>query len=116
MYHGQHLLREVGHGADTSALIRVPGRRDPGVLLEIGETVGVPVEEEELFPKDLYEADELFISSTNRSALGVAEVEGRRLPEAPGPVTQKLERAFAEYVARYVAEHREASRPVHRAP
>jgi len=87
-----------------------------GVLLEIGETIGVPVEEEELVPKDLYEADEVFISSTNRSALGVAEVEGKRLPEAPGPVTQKLERVFAEYVARYVAEHREANRPVHRAP
>ena len=75
------------------------------VLLEIGETVGVPMEEEELLPKDLYEADEVFISSTNRSALAATEVEGKRLPEAPGPVTQKLERAMAEYIAAYVASH-----------
>jgi len=76
-----------------------------GVLLEIGESLGIAMEEEELLPKDLYEADEVFISSTNRSALGVAEVEGKRMPEAPGPVTRKLERAVAEYVASYVASH-----------
>jgi branched-subunit amino acid aminotransferase/4-amino-4-deoxychorismate lyase len=75
------------------------------VLLEIGETVGVPMEEEELLPKDLYEADEVFMSSTTRSALAATEVEGKRLPEAPGPVTQRLERAMAEYIAGYVASH-----------
>jgi branched-chain amino acid aminotransferase len=75
------------------------------ILLEIAPPAGVPVREETLHPEDLFSAEELFISSTNRNLLPVAEVAGRKIVAAPGPVTQKLEAAFARYVARYVAEH-----------
>jgi len=72
------------------------------VLLEIGARVGAPVEECNLLPEDLYGADEVFISSTNRSMLGVSEINGRQIASAPGPVTLKLEKAFAEYVREYI--------------
>ena len=43
-----------------------------GIVLEIGPRAGVPVEERTLFPEDLYSADEVFISSTNRNVIAVA--------------------------------------------
>jgi branched-chain amino acid aminotransferase len=72
------------------------------VLLEIGAGVGTPVAERTLLPEDLYSADEVFISSTNRSMLGVSEIQGHRISSAPGPVTLRLEKAFAEYVREYI--------------
>jgi branched-chain amino acid aminotransferase len=72
------------------------------VLLEIGASVGIPVEEKTLIPSDLYDADEVFISSTNRSMLGVSEVNGRKIALAPGPITRAMEKAFGEYVRKYV--------------
>jgi branched-chain amino acid aminotransferase len=80
------------------------------VLLEIGAGVGAPVEERTLRPEDLYAADEVFISSTNRSMLGVSEVNGRKIAAAPGAVTLKLEKAFGEYVRQYLEARSAASR------
>ncbi len=73
------------------------------VLLEIGPEAGVPITEQTLRPEDLFTADEVFISSTNRSLLAVSEIEDRKIASAPGPITQGLEKAFAVYVADYVA-------------
>jgi branched-chain amino acid aminotransferase len=79
------------------------------VLLEIGAGVGAPVEERTLRPEDLYGADEVFISSTNRSMLGVSEVNGNAIASAPGVVTLKLEKAFGEYVRQYLEARSAAS-------
>jgi len=79
------------------------------VLLEIGAGVGAPVEERVLRPEDLYAADEIFISSTNRSMLGVSEVNGHAIAAAPGVVTLKLEKAFGEYVRQYLEVRSAAS-------
>ncbi|MGH9817369.1 MAG: aminotransferase class IV, partial [Candidatus Acidiferrales bacterium] len=73
-----------------------------GVLLEIGAAAGVSVEEATIRAAELYVAEEVFISSTNRSLLAVGEVNGNKFAPAPGPVTKRLEAAFAEYVADYV--------------
>lgn len=83
-----------------------------GVLLEIGTRAGAPVKEHTLLPEDLYAAEEVFISSTNRSMLAVSEINGRKIAAAPGPVTQKLEKALAAYVREYV-EARHAARGQH---
>lgn len=72
------------------------------ILLEIGAGVGVPVEERMLRPEDLYSADEVFISSTNRSMIAVGEINGHKIASAPGPIVQTLERTFAAYVRDYV--------------
>ena len=81
-----------------------------GVLLEIGHAAGVPVEERVLRPEDLYAADEVFISSTNRSMISVGEINGRKIAAAPGPMIVKLEKAFAAFVREYVDAHAAAPR------
>ncbi|HTZ73824.1 MAG TPA: aminotransferase class IV [Candidatus Aquilonibacter sp.] len=72
------------------------------VLLEIGATAGAPVEERTLLPEDLYVAEEVFISSTNRDLLPVAEINGNKIAGVNGPIAQKLEKAFAAYVREYI--------------
>lgn len=79
------------------------------ILLEIGASAGVPVAERVLRPDDLYSADEVFISSTNRSMIAVGEINGHKIASAPGPIIQKLERVFAEYVREYVASHTQSA-------
>lgn len=76
------------------------------ILLEIAPQNGIAIEERALRPEDLFSADEVFISSTNRSVLAVGEVAGHSFAPAPGPITQKLERAFASYVSAYLARSR----------
>lgn len=73
-----------------------------GVLLEIGAEAGAPLEERVLRPDDLYAADEVFISSTNRSMISVGEINGHKIATAPGPVITKLEKAFGAFVREYV--------------
>jgi branched-chain amino acid aminotransferase len=75
-----------------------------GVLLELGPRCGVPFVEEQLGPDDLFAADEVFMTSTNRSLLGISEIAGRVYATAPGPIAQKLERAFDAVMREYVAQ------------
>jgi branched-chain amino acid aminotransferase len=82
------------------------------ILLELGPAAGFPAEERTLWPADLFSADEVFISSTNRNLLAVGEIAGRRIAAAPGPVVRKLEGAFEEFIREYVA--RCTAAPVHR--
>jgi branched-chain amino acid aminotransferase len=81
------------------------------VLLEIAPLISVPMVEQTLRPEDLFAADEVFITSTNRSLLGVSEIAGHKYAEAPGPMAQKLEIAFSaimrEYVARQAATRKQ---------
>jgi branched-chain amino acid aminotransferase len=80
-----------------------------GVLLKIGPDAGVTIAEHALRPEDLFAADEVFISSTNRSVLAVGELEGHKIALTPGGVTQALEKAFSAYVADYIARRTASS-------
>jgi branched-chain amino acid aminotransferase len=73
-----------------------------GILFEIAPEAGVAVVEQALRPEDLYSADEVFISSTNRNLLGVGEIAGHRIATAPGPVTRQLDELFDAHVSEYV--------------
>src|ERR1700682_1935668 len=73
-----------------------------GILFEIAPEAGVAVVEQALRPEDLYSADEVFISSTNRNLLGVGEIAGHKIATAPGPVTRQLDELFDAHVADYV--------------
>jgi branched-chain amino acid aminotransferase len=73
-----------------------------GILFEIAPEAGVAVVEQALSPEDLYSADEIFISSTNRNLIGVGEIAGHKIATAPGPVTHQLNDLFDAYVAEYV--------------
>jgi branched-chain amino acid aminotransferase len=73
-----------------------------GILFEIAPEAGVAVVEQTMRQEDLYSADEVFISSTNRNLIGVGEIAGRRIAQGPGPVTRKLDELFDAHVADYV--------------
>jgi branched-chain amino acid aminotransferase len=72
------------------------------VVLQIGPKAGIAVEERTLFPEDLYSADEVFISSTNRNVIPAIEISGRQIAIGSGPVMQKLEGIFTAYVREYI--------------
>ena len=73
-----------------------------GFLFEIAPEVGISVVEQTLRPEDLYSADEVFVSSTNRNLIGVGEIAGHVIAGAPGPVTKQLDGLFDAHVTEYV--------------
>jgi len=84
----------------------------PGITREIliGESLvpGVQVRERLLMPAELEKADEVFITSTTRNLLPVAQVEGRNVGRS-SRVHAALETAFEEVVNRYVAGNKPVS-------
>ena len=79
----------------------LPGITREVVLHEI-DVPGYSVGEKALVPADLEQADEVFITSTTRSLLAVAEIEGRAIAHS-GPACAALQAAFGAYVDQYVA-------------
>ncbi len=73
-----------------------------GILMEIAPEAGVSVIEQTLRAEDLYSADEVFISSTNRNLISVGEIAGHQIA-APGPVCERLNDLFDAYVTDYVS-------------
>jgi branched-chain amino acid aminotransferase len=73
-----------------------------GFVLELGPRAEIPVEERTLYPEDLYLADEVFISSTNRNVVTVSEIAGHRMATAPNSVVPRLEKVFETYIREYV--------------
>jgi branched-chain amino acid aminotransferase len=76
------------------------------VLLEEIRLPGIRIAEKVLMPADLENAEEVFITSTTRSLLPVAQVEQQEVGRA-AVVQPALETAFAGFVERYVAAHKE---------
>lgn len=58
-------------------------------VMDIARSLGIPISEAPLLPEDLYQADELFISSTGTKVLPVFKFEDRFM-DAPGPVTRRI--------------------------
>ena len=82
-----------------------------GVLMEIASDAGTSVAEQTLRLEDLYSADEVFVTSTNRNVIGVKEIGGREVGGGKvGPVTKKLDEVFEAYIRDYVERRLAASR------
>jgi branched-chain amino acid aminotransferase len=82
-----------------------------GILFEIAPEAGVAVVQQAMRPEDLYSADEVFISSTNRNLLGVGEIAGHRIAAAPGPITRQLDVLFDAHVSAYVGRRLASTTP-----
>ena len=81
-----------------------------GVLMEIAAEAGTTVVEQAMRPEDLYAADEVFITSTNRNVIGVKEIAGRIIGAGVGgELTKKLDAAFEAYLNDYVDRRLAAS-------
>jgi len=74
-----------------------------GILFEIAPEAGVSLTEHTLRLEDLYSADEVFITSTNRNVIAVGEIGGRALPKVPRSVTGQLRELFEVYLTEYVS-------------
>ncbi len=79
----------------------------PGVtwqaLVEAAPALGLAVRERPLTRHDVYNADEVMLSSTIKEVIAVTEVDGRRIGTGrPGPFTTRLHRAFRALVEREV--------------
>jgi branched-chain amino acid aminotransferase len=81
------------------------------VLMEEIATSDLRFTERPLTVEELYQADEVFITSTTRGLLPVTEIEGRTLTGG-SDVTERLRRAFQSYVSSDAARRRSASMPV----
>jgi branched-chain amino acid aminotransferase len=73
------------------------------VLTEVAADAGTVVVEQTLRLEDLYGAEEVFVTSTNRNVIGVKEIAGRVIGAGvTGPLTLKLDEVFEAFVRDYV--------------
>ena len=75
----------------------------PGVTRAVMlEELDEPVEEQVLYPDDLYAADEVFITSSTRELVPVTRVGDQTLRSSAWPVMQRLRLEMREYIDNYV--------------
>lgn len=82
--------------ADAGCLLGVTR----ALVLELCAKHGVAVEEAALGPSALADADEAFLTSSTREVQSIGRVDGRALPAAPGPTSEKLGALLTELIAR----------------
>jgi branched-chain amino acid aminotransferase len=70
------------------------------LVLELAEELGIEAHEVAMPIGALADADEAFLTSTVREVQTITHVDGRALPNAPGPITARLAKAFSALVAR----------------
>lgn len=66
-----------------------------GIVLELSRAAGHPTTERNVSLVELYTADEVFTTGTMGELAPVAEIDGRTVRSAPGPVTTDLHHRFA---------------------
>ncbi len=75
-----------------------------GLILRLSERAGVPVKEQTLRRDDLGQVTELFLTGTTSEVLPVVRVDGLQVGEGwPGPVTRRLQEAYAAAVREFLA-------------
>lgn len=76
------------------------------VTIELAQELGVPVEEADIDLFDAYTADEAFVTSTSFCICPVSSFNGTAVGDArvPGPVTDRLTRAYSGLVGIDVAD------------
>jgi branched-chain amino acid aminotransferase len=71
-----------------------------GLVLRLCERLPIPSTVREVTLDEAHHADEMFITSTTRGIMPVAQLDDVRLPATPGPITTKLRRALMESMER----------------
>jgi branched-chain amino acid aminotransferase len=83
--------------------LKVPNRRHvlPGIgmetVLEVAENQGIPIDEDDYTPFDVYQADEAFVMGSSTSLLPARSLNGWQVgDELPGPITRALTAAYGD--------------------
>jgi len=74
-----------------------------GLALEIAREAGIAAIEKDFSLTDVYGADEVFVTGTFAGIVPVREIDGRQL-DCRGPVVERLQRLYADRVARDAGE------------
>jgi D-alanine transaminase len=75
-----------------------------GLILRLAARAGIPVREQVLKRIDLAHVSELFLTGTTSEVLPVVQVDSQPVGDGrPGPVTRRLQEAYAEAVRAFVA-------------
>jgi branched-chain amino acid aminotransferase len=82
--------------ADAGCLLGVTR----ALILELCAENRMPAEETVLWTEALHEADEAFLTSSTREVQPIGRVDGRAVPAAPGPTSEKLAALLVELIAR----------------
>jgi branched-chain amino acid aminotransferase len=104
---------QILEGASSNLFVVKDGKvrtpePQPGILIGITRATvldeaiaqGIEVEEGEVRPQDLYDADEAFITSSIREVMPVVRADGQRIGSGePGPVTKRLHEGYLRAVA-----------------
>ncbi|HWR73703.1 MAG TPA: branched-chain-amino-acid transaminase [Nitrospirota bacterium] len=74
-----------------------------GLVLYLARKQRIQIKESLFRPKDLYEADECFLTNTTLEVMPVTTVDGRTIGDGrPGPITKSLMKAYTGEVTRHV--------------
>ncbi len=69
------------------------------IILEIAPFLGFEIQEKTVNKEEIFEAEEIFITSTLREVMPVVEVEGKKIGNGrPGSVYQKIHQAYKALV------------------
>lgn len=69
------------------------------IILEIAPFIGFEAREKAVKKEEIFEAEEIFITSSLREVMPVVEVEGKKIGTGrPGPVYQKIHQAYKALV------------------
>lgn len=94
IYHKGKLWTPPFHAGSLKGVTR-------GVVLDIAESLGVPVEQENLTRYDIWVAEECFLTGTAAEVIPVVEVDGRKIGDGtPGKVTGDFLVEFRSRVAK----------------
>ncbi|MBN1554316.1 MAG: branched-chain-amino-acid transaminase [Phycisphaerae bacterium] len=70
-----------------------------GVVLHLARREGLPVEETQIAPQDVLEADECFLTGTGAEVIAVTKVDDKTIGDGKvGPITRQLLTAFRAFV------------------
>jgi D-alanine transaminase len=74
-----------------------------GLMLRLAAQAGIPVREQVLKRTDLSKVSELFLTGTTSEVLPIVRVDSQPIGEGrPGPVTRRLQQAYAQAVHAFV--------------
>lgn len=95
-----HVFAVAGGIVRTPTTAACPEGITRATVLELCAANDIPAVETDLSQTQIYSADEVFTTGTMGELVPVATVDGRPIPQAPGPVTTRLTQLFRELTSR----------------
>jgi branched-subunit amino acid aminotransferase/4-amino-4-deoxychorismate lyase len=72
------------------------------VVIELAKKMKLPVTERKIKKQELYSADEIFLSATNKDIVPIVKVDGKKIGDGqPGKITKQVMQAFADFAKKY---------------